>query len=71
MNFVGTFWSLVPPIIAIALALITKEVYMSLFIGILSAALLYANFSPIATTEAVRLWDTITKSTCLRLKLMC
>ena len=53
MSFVGTFWSLVPPIIAIALALITKEVYMSLFIGIVSAALLYANFSPIATTEAI------------------
>ncbi len=53
MNFVGTFWSLVPPIIAIALALITKEVYMSLFIGIVSAALLYANFSPVATTEAI------------------
>ncbi|MBQ7902363.1 MAG: Na+/H+ antiporter NhaC family protein [Oscillospiraceae bacterium] len=53
MNFVGTFWSLVPPIIAIALALITKEVYMSLFIGIISGALLYANFSPIGTTEAI------------------
>ena len=53
MNFSGTFWSLVPPVIAIALALITKEVYMSLFIGILSAALLYANFAPIATTEAI------------------
>jgi Na+/H+ antiporter NhaC len=43
----GTFWSLLPPIIAIALALITKEVYSSLFIGILSAALLYANFNPL------------------------
>ena len=52
MNFVGTFWSLVPPIIAIALALITKEVYMSLFIGILSGALLYANFAPVATSFA-------------------
>ena len=53
MSFVGTFWSLVPPVIAIALALITKEVYMSLFIGILTAALLYANFSPVDTAEAV------------------
>ena len=53
MNFVGTFWSLVPPIIAIALALITKEVYMSLFIGIISGAMLYANFAPVATTEAI------------------
>ena len=42
----GTFQSLLPPIIAIALALITKEVYSSLFIGILSGALLYSNFNP-------------------------
>ena len=42
----ATFWSLIPPIIAIALALITKEVYSSLFVGILSGALLYANFNP-------------------------
>ena len=34
----GTFWALVPPIVAIALALITKEVYSSLFIGILAWA---------------------------------
>lgn len=53
MNFVGTFWSLVPPIIAIALALITKEVYLSLFLGVLTGALFYANFSPIATIEAI------------------
>ncbi|MBQ7231215.1 MAG: Na+/H+ antiporter NhaC family protein [Oscillospiraceae bacterium] len=41
----ATVWSLLPPIIAIALALITKEVYSSLFIGILSGALLYSNFN--------------------------
>jgi len=41
----GTWWALVPPIIAIGLALITKEVYSSLFIGIVSGALLAANFS--------------------------
>lgn len=41
----ATIFSLLPPIIAIALALITKEVYSSLFIGILSGALLYSNFS--------------------------
>ena len=41
----ATFWSLLPPIIAIGLALITKEVYSSLFIGILSGALLYSNFN--------------------------
>ena len=39
---VGTFWSLVPAIVAIALALITKEVYSSLFIGIVIGALFYA-----------------------------
>ena len=32
-KFYGTFWALIPPIVAIALALITKEVYSSLFIG--------------------------------------
>ena len=46
-----TAWSLVPPIIAIALALITKEVYSSLFIGIISGALL-SRFSPTPTTWA-------------------
>ena len=40
-----TAWSLVPPIIAIALALITKEVYSSLFIGIISGALLYSGYN--------------------------
>ena len=38
-KFYGTFWSLVPPLVAIALALITKEVYSSLFVGILVGAL--------------------------------
>ena len=42
----ATFAALLPPIIAIVLALITKEVYSSLFIGILSGALIYSNFSP-------------------------
>ena len=41
----GTIWSLLPPIIAIALALITKEVYSSLFIGILTGGVLYAGFN--------------------------
>ena len=44
-QFYNTFWSLLPPIIAIALALITKEVYSSLFIGILVGGLLYSNFA--------------------------
>ncbi|MCQ2535689.1 MAG: Na+/H+ antiporter NhaC family protein [Lachnospiraceae bacterium] len=43
--FEGTFLSLLPPIIAIVLALITKEVYSSLFIGILCGGLLYSGFS--------------------------
>ena len=42
MNMIGTFWSLVPPIVAIALALITKEVYSSLFIGIIIGAVFYS-----------------------------
>ena len=44
-RFYMTFWSLLPPIIAIALALITKEVYTSLFTGIIVGGLLYSNFS--------------------------
>ena len=41
----GTIWALLPPVIAIALALITKEVYSSLFVGILVGGLFYANFN--------------------------
>lgn len=44
-RYYATFWGLVPPIVAIALALITKEVYSSLFVGILVGALLYSEFS--------------------------
>ncbi|MEE8886355.1 MAG: Na+/H+ antiporter NhaC family protein [Eubacteriales bacterium] len=40
-----TFWSLIPPLIAIVLALVTKEVYSSLFIGVIAGALLYSGFS--------------------------
>ena len=40
-----SFWSLIPPVIAIILALVTKEVYSSLFIGILTGSLLYSGFS--------------------------
>lgn len=40
-----SFWSLVPPIVAIALALVTKEVYSSLFVGVLTGGLLYSGFS--------------------------
>lgn len=41
----ATFWALVPPIVAILLALITKEVYSSLFVGILVGGLFYSGFS--------------------------
>lgn len=47
----ATVWSILPPVIAIILALITKEVYMSLLIGILSGALLYTKFNLIGTVE--------------------
>lgn len=48
-----TFWSLLPAIIAIGLALLTKEVYSSLFIGILCGGLLYSNFSFVGTLNHV------------------
>lgn len=41
----ATYWSLIPPVVAIVLALITKEVYSSLFIGIIAGALFYSNFN--------------------------
>ena len=43
--FFGTWWAILPPLIAIALALLTKEVYSSLFIGIVSGGLLYSGFA--------------------------
>ena len=46
-NYYATFVSLLPPILAIILALVTKEVYSSLFIGILLAALFSTNFQPV------------------------
>ena len=48
-HFYNTFWALLPPMIAIALALITKEVYSSLFVGILVGGLLYSSFAFEAT----------------------
>ena len=50
---VDTAWSLLPPIIAIVLALITKEVYSSLFIGIVAGGLLYSGFNIVGTIEHV------------------
>ncbi len=45
-GFVATGWALFPPVVAIALALISKEVYSSLFLGCLVGALLLADFAP-------------------------
>ena len=53
MEIYASIWSLLPPIIAIVLALITKEVYSSLFIGILAGGLLYSGFNLVATMEHV------------------
>ncbi len=50
---VGTLWSLFPPVVAIGLALITKEVYSSLLIGIVTGGLLATKFNPIHTVGAV------------------
>ncbi len=44
--YAGTFWSLLPPIVAIVLALISKEAYSSLFLGCMVGALLYTQFQP-------------------------
>lgn len=52
-SYYGTFWALVPPLVAIALALITKEVFSSLFIGIVLGGLLAMNWSPVGALDAV------------------
>ena len=44
-NMYASFWALIPPVVAIALALITKEVYSSLFIGIVIGGVFYSNFT--------------------------
>ena len=49
----GTFWALIPPVIAITLALITKEAYSSLFIGITVGALFAQNFSVIGALDMI------------------
>ena len=49
----ATFWSLIPPVVAIGLALITKEVYSSLFIGILVGGIFAADFSFEGTVKHV------------------
>ena len=52
-NYYSTIMALAPPVIAIVLALVTKEVYSSLFIGVLSGALLYSNFDVIGAVNAI------------------
>ena len=52
-RYYGTAMALVPPIIAIVLALITKEVYSSLFIGIVAGALFYSNFNVVDAISAI------------------
>ena len=49
----GSLWALLPPVIAIGLALITKEVYSSLFIGVLSGGILYSNFAFAGSVDAL------------------
>ena len=53
MEFIGTFWALVPPIVAIVLALVTKETYSSLFVGIIVGALLLAGLDPVMTLNYI------------------
>ena len=48
-----TIWSLVPPLITIALALYTKEVYISLIVGILTGALMFCNFNVISAIDTM------------------
>ena len=53
MNIINTWWSLLPPLIAIVLALLTKEVYSSLFIGIIVGGVLYSGFNIAGVMEHV------------------
>ena len=53
MSPIGTLWSLFPPVVAIGLALLTKEVYSSLFVGIVVGGLLATKFNPIHTIDSV------------------
>ncbi len=51
--FEATIWSLLPPVIAIVLALITKEVFSSLFIGVVAGGIMYANFNPVVAIDTI------------------
>ena len=52
-NLFATWWSLLPPVIAILLAFFTKEVYSSLFAGVMAGALFYANFDLMYAIESM------------------
>ena len=49
----GTYWALLPPLLAILLALIFKEAYSALFIGVVAGAFLACDFRPVATLDTV------------------
>ncbi len=49
----GSFWALVPPLVAIVLALVTKQAYASLFLGVVVGGLFVCEFAPVATLDAV------------------
>ena len=49
----STFWALVPPVLAIVISLITKEVNLSLFVGLVVGALLYTGFNPFAAATTI------------------
>ena len=49
----GTFWALLPPLVAIILALITKQAYLSLFLGVIVGGLFVCDFAPVATLDTV------------------
>lgn len=57
MNYVKTIWALLPPVIAIIFALKTKEVYISLLIGVVSGTLLLTNFHLVESLNL--LFDTV------------
>ena len=52
-RFYNTAWAFLPPVVAIVLALITKEAYSSLFIGIVVGAVLHCEFAPVATLDTI------------------
>ena len=52
-SLANTAWSLLPPVIAIVLALITKEAYSALFIGVLVGSLFTCGFAPVTTLDTI------------------